>query len=398
MHVGTLLALIADRLFDGAGDPPSTGLAVLVENGRVAAVESDRGLPPRAERREFAGGTILPGLIDAHVHLCMDPSPSPMALRDLDPARLAVQGVANARATLEGGVTTVRCVGTPGNVDLVLRDAIRSGTIQGPRVIGAGRTIAMTGGHGYPMAIEADGRDGVMAAVRTQVKAGADVIKLMVTGGVLTPGGIPGTPQMLPEEIAAAITVAHRAGRRVCGHAEGPEGVADAVEAGIDSIEHGYFLADDPLFPRMQANPTWLVPTLVAYAAILEQRELVPAESLANAERAIERHRESFRHALAAGIPVAMGSDAGTPGNPHGMNWKEVAHMVGQGMAPAAALRAATLEAAQLLGLEDVGAIRSGFIADLLIVEGDPIEGIEALGRVRSVWQAGRAVAGEMGA
>ncbi len=387
-----LLALVADRVFNGTGDRHSDGFAVLVEDGYIAGVESDRALPGGIERQEFEGATLLPGLIDSHVHLCMDPSPAPMTTRSLDPARLALQGAANARATLESGVTTVRCVGTPGNVDLVLRDAIREGRIPGPRLLGAGRTIAMTGGHGHPMAIEADGRDAVIAAVRSQVKSGADVIKLMVTGGVLTPGGIPGTPQMLPEEIAAAIMVAHRAGRRVCGHAEGPEGVADAVNAGIDSIEHGYFLADDPLFPLMKQQSTWLVPTLVAYAAILEQRDLVPAESLSNAERAIERHRESFRHAVAGGVPVAMGSDAGTPGNPHGANWKEVVHMVDQGMPPAAAVRAATSGGATLLGLDEVGQVAPGFLADLLVVDGDPLDDPAALNRVRSVWQSGRPV------
>jgi imidazolonepropionase-like amidohydrolase len=289
-------------------------------------------------------------------------------------------------------VTTVRCVGTPANVDLVLRDAIRENRILGPRIVGAGKTIAMTGGHGYPMAIEADGVDAVVAAVRTQIKAGADVIKLMVTGGVLTPGGIPGTPQLLRSEIEAAINVAHRAGRKVCGHAEGAEGVRDAIEAGIDSIEHGYFDADDPLFAQMKTNPTRVVPTLVAYAAIVEQRDLVPRESLANAERAIERHRESFRFAVAAGAPIAMGSDAGTPGNPHGRNWREIEHMVAQGMTPVAALRASTVDAASLLGRDDIGWIRPGYAADLVAVHGDPLADILALSRVARVWKDGRAI------
>jgi imidazolonepropionase-like amidohydrolase len=205
-------------------------------------------------------------------------------------------------------------------------------------------------------------------------------------------------PQLLPEELEAAITVAHRAGRRVCGHAEGAEGVRDAVAAGIDSIEHGYFDADDPLFATMKAHPTWLVPTLVAYAAILNLRDTLPSEAVENAELAIERHRESFRHALAAGVPIAMGSDAGTPGNPHGENWREVAHMVAQGMPVAQALQAATLEAARLLGLTDTGAIAPGYAADLLVVQGDPLADVTALGQTRAVWKAGAPVAlGEVG-
>jgi imidazolonepropionase-like amidohydrolase len=380
-------------LFDSATGALRRDVAVTVEGERIVAVESDRGV---AEANltvvEAPGCTLLPGLIDAHVHLCMDAREAPAA-RASDPAEVAVRGVAGALATIRSGVTTVRCVGTPGNVDLVLRNAIAAGRIPGPRVVAAGRPIAMTGGHGHAMAIEADGADAVVAAVRAQIKAGVDVIKLMVTGGVLTPGGKPGTPQMLPEEIAAAVTVAHRANRRVCGHAEGAEGVRDAVLAGINSIEHGYFDADDPLFPRMRANPTWLVPTLVAYAAILDVRDTLPAEAVANAESAIERHRASFRYALAAGVPIAMGSDAGTPANPHGENWREVAHMIAQGMAPDAALSAATRGGAALLGLEDVGEIATGMRADLLLVAGNPLEEIDCLASVRGVWSNGRRLA-----
>jgi imidazolonepropionase-like amidohydrolase len=322
----------------------------------------------------------------------MDAGESPLG-RATDPAEVAIRGVRGALATLRGGVTTVRCVGTPENVDFALRDAVAQGRILGPRIVAAGRTIAMTGGHGHAMAIEADGVDAVMAAVRTQIKAGADVIKLMVTGGVLTPGGRPGTPQMLPEEITAAVRVAHRAGRRVCGHAEGPEGVRDAVNAGIDSIEHGSFTAGDPLFARMQTNPTYLAPTLVAYAAILEGRDSLPAEAVANAEEAIEKHRQSFRAALKGGVPIAMGSDAGTPLNPHGENWREVAHMIDQGMPPGAAIKAATLTAAALLGADEVGGIATGKIADLLLVGGNPLKDITSLANVRDVWAKGRRLA-----
>jgi imidazolonepropionase-like amidohydrolase len=380
-------------LFDSATGELRRNLAVTVAGERIVAVELDRGVADVSLTIvEAPGCTLLPGLIDAHVHLSMDASEAPAA-RASDAAEVAVRGVAGALATIRAGVTAVRCVGTPGNVDLVLRNAIAVGRIPGPRIVAAGRPIAITGGHGHAMAIEADGVEAVIAAVRAQIKAGVDVVKLMVTGGVLTPGGRPGTPQMLPDEIAAAVTVAHRANRRVCGHAEGAEGVRDAVLAGIDSIEHGYFDADDPLFPRMRANPAWLVPTLVAYAAILDVRDTLPAEAVANAEAAIERHRASFRSALAAGIPIAMGSDAGTPANSHGENWREVAHMVAQGMPPAAALIAATRGGAALLGLDDVGEIVAGMRADLLLVAGNPLEEIACLAAVRGVWSNGRRVA-----
>lgn len=386
-------AIVPDRLVNPNAGTTLQNQAVIVESSRIVSVESNTSLPATLATFEFPDCTLLPGLIDAHVHLCMNPDSVMSDARTVDPARLAIQGAANALATLQGGVTTVRCVGTAANVDLVIRDAVRAGQIPGPDIVAAGRVIAMTGGHGHQMAIEADGVASIVQAVREQVKSGADVIKLMVTGGVLTPGGRPGMPQLLPEELHAAITVAHRAGRRVCGHAEGPEGVRDAVVAGIDSIEHGYFVADDPLFAAMQEHPTWLVPTLVAYAAILDLRDSLPLEAVTNAELAIERHRESFRHALAAGIPIAMGSDAGTPGNPHGENWREVVHMVSQGMAVERAIHAATVEAARLLGLADTGAIEPGYAADLLVVAGDPMADVMALGQTRAVWKAGASVA-----
>lgn len=377
-------------LFDSRQGKLLKNMAVLIEGERIVSVESDRGLAASdAQVVEAAECTLLPGLIDVHVHLCMDARDTP-AQRPSNQAELAIRGVTGAARTVQAGVTTVRCVGTPNNVDLIVRDAIREGRIIGPRVLGSGRTIAITGGHSYPMALEADGVDAVIAAVRTQIKAGADVIKLMVTGGVLTPGGRPGTPQMLPAEIEAAVSVAHRMNRRVCGHAEGAEGVRDAITAGIDSIEHGYFTEDDPLFATMTTNPTWLSPTLVAYAAILDGRDWLPQEAVENAELAIERHRQSFRYALAAGVRIAMGSDAGTPLNPHGENWREIAHMIAQGMSPMAALRAATIEGATLLGLENIGVIEPDKAADLLLVAGSPLEEISTLGNVRHVWTRGR--------
>jgi imidazolonepropionase-like amidohydrolase len=383
-------------VFDSRSGAMRRDVAVRIDGTRIVGVDDDRGISGGDHAViEAPDCTLLPGLIDTHVHLCMDPGDTP-GVRPIDAATLAIRGVAGALATLRGGVTTVRCVGTPANVDLTLRDASARDTIPGPRIVAAGRTIAMTGGHGHTMAIEADGVDAVMAAVRTQIKAGVDVIKLMVTGGVLTPGGHPGTPQMLTEEIAAAIRVAHRANRRVCGHAEGPDGVRDAVEAGIDSIEHGFFSENDPLFAAMQANPTYLVPTLVAYAAILEERDTLPTEAVANAEAAIERHQQSFRAAMQGGVPIAMGSDAGTPGNPHGKNWREIAHMIAQGMEPAAALQAATLTAATLLGIEDVGVVEAGMNADLLLVRGNPLTDITCLADVRDVWSRGRRLADVM--
>lgn len=380
-------AITAERLFNSLTGSIESHRVVIVEDGRILSVESDAGLPAAvAENRiEFADSTLLPGLIDCHVHLAMDGT----AQRTTDPVLATVRAVRGALDTVRSGVTTVRCVGTPGNVDLTIRDAIRDRVIVGPRVVAAGSPIAMTGGHAHTMAIEVDGADAVTAAVRRQIKAGVDVIKLMVTGGVLTPGIRPGTPQLTREEIAAAITIAHRAGRKVCGHAEGTVGVRDAIECGIDSVEHGLFEEDDPLLEQMKSQGTTLVPTLIAYQAILEGRDALSAESVRNAELAISRNQVSLQRALEAGVAIAMGSDAGTPSNPHGANWRETELMVQLGMSTSQALQASTLAGAELLGLDQVGQIAPEYSADLLVVRGNPVEQISDLANVSAVWSRG---------
>jgi imidazolonepropionase-like amidohydrolase len=380
-------AIAAERLFNSLTGTIESNRVVIVQDGRILSVESDVGLPAAvAETRiEFADSTLLPGLIDCHVHLAMDGT----SQRTIDPVLAAVRAVRGALDTVRSGVTTVRCVGTPGNVDLTIRDAIRDRVIIGPRVVAAGSPIAMTGGHAHTMAIEVDGADAVTAAVRRQVKAGVDVIKLMVTGGVLTPGIRPGTPQLTRDEIATAITIAHRAGRKVCGHAEGTDGVRDAIECGIDSVEHGLFEENDPLLERMKSQGTTLVPTLIAYQAILEGRDALSAESVSNAELAISRNQVSFQRALKAGVVIAMGSDAGTPFNPHGANWRETELMVQLGMSEAQALQASTLVGAELLGLELVGQIAPEHSADMLVVHGNPVEHISDLANVAAVWSRG---------
>lgn len=383
-------AVIAEQLFDSATRTMRRNLVVLIEGDRILSVESDAGLPSTINdnRLEFPHSTLLPGLVDCHVHLAMDGS----ADRTTDAALSTIRSVRGAAATVRSGVTTVRCVGTPSNVDFVVRDAVRDRLIPGPRIVAAGQPIAMTGGHAHTMAIEVDGVDAVMAAVRTQVKAGADVIKLMITGGVLTPGIRPGTPQLNRQEIEAAIMTAHRAGRKVCGHAEGAEGVRDAIESGIDSVEHGLFDAGDPLFERMKHQGTALVPTLIAYQAILEAHDTLTSEAVANAEQAITRNQSSFQHAVKAGIDIAMGSDAGTPFNPHGANWREIELMILLGMTHGQALQASTMGGACLLGIGDIGHLSEGKSADLLVVAGDPLVQIRALADIHAVWARGERV------
>ena len=249
----------------------------------------------------------------------------------------------------------------------------------------------MTGGHGHAFSIEADGPDQVRKAVRTCIRNGADVIKLFATGGVLTPCGIPGIPQLDLEELEAAVREAHKHGIRLAAHAEGRQGVNDALAAGIDSIEHGYFLDNDEGIERLVRNGAFLVPTIMAYDLIANgSAHGISSEAVRSAASALEYNTVGFRNAVDAGAKIAMGSDAGTPLNDHGRAWRELAFMVKNGMHPMQALVAATRGGAELLGMgHDIGTLEPGKAADLVVVDGDPLSDISEIGRVSWVVKNG---------
>src|SRR6185436_14314832 len=296
---------------DGSGGPPVSGRAVVVEQGRIAAVVSAAEAPSGTTLR-LDGLTLLPGLINMHVHLCFggEADPATVMLREAYPMTV-IKAVLRARLTVEAGVTTVRDLGGRDYAELSVRDAIRGGLIPGPRVLCAGRGICMTGGHGWNMiGRESDGPDDVRKAVREQLKAGADVIKIFATGGVMTPGVEPNSAQLTADEVRAAIEEARKAGRRTAAHAMGSDGIANCLAAGI---------------------PEYAVRKSLAVA---------------------DRHLEGFRMALRAGVTIAAGTDAGTPCNPHGTLVPELALMVKGGMTPGAVVHAATAAAARVLGLE----------------------------------------------
>jgi imidazolonepropionase-like amidohydrolase len=385
----------AGRLIDGTGRPPVTDAEVLVEDGRIVAVGPAGGAPvPGPHRRiEVPGGTVLPGLIDAHVHLFHHADPAPWRRFLEEPEALTmVRGVHNVRATLMAGFTTVRVTGSPAALDLVLERAIAEGLVPGPRIVGAGQTICTTGGHGYLHGLEADGPDGVRRAVRLNLKRGARGIKLTVTAGIATPGHrMPGTPQFQEAEIRAAVEEAGQAGVKVCVHAQGSVGVQRALAAGVHSIEHGYFLDDAASLAHMVDRQVFLVPTLVAYALVLEKADAgIPAEAVAKARFAIEAHRRSYQLAVEAGVPIAMGSDAGTEFNVHGENAREFAFMVDNGLSPMDALVAGTRNGARLLGVDaEVGTLEPGKLADLIAVSDDPLARIDAMRRPCLVMKGG---------
>lgn len=369
-------------LFDGTGAPPRAGVDVLLADGRIAAIGG--GASPRADAEvvDLGGRWLMPGIIDCHVHLTFNGDPDEVSGAPTVPAPiLGWNASENARRTLEAGITTVRDLGARDAVNILLRNQIAAGKLPGPRVRAVGAAICMTGGHGWWIGRQADGADEIRKAVREQLRAGADAIKLIATGGVMTPGVDPRSPQLTEEELCAGVEEAHKAFVRVGAHAQATAGIKNAIRAGVDSIEHGIYL-DDEAIALMKERGTFLVPTLVAPENISRYGIAagIPAYMVEKSDRAREAHRESFRKALRAGVRIAMGTDAGTPFNRHGRNAEEIALMVACGMSPTEALLAATRHAADLLDiLADTGTIEPGKAADLLIVDDDPLMDIRIL-------------------
>ncbi len=379
------------------GNPMLKDAWVRVENGRIAEVSaSEPRISPSAERIEAPDATLLPGLVDCHVHLSL--SGRPDWLEEVkEPYALACWRAAQyARASLNAGFTLLRTLGGREGMDVALRDAQARGIVEAPRISAANMVVCITGGHGSWMGREADGPDDVRQAVREQLKAGADAIKLVATGGVMTPGVEPGAQQMTYEELKAGVEEAHKAGKNTASHAQGSDGIKAAVMAGIDSIEHGFYLTDE-IVSLMKERGTAYSATLVAGKGIAEAPPgTVPDWARAKAQRVLQAHVDSFQRAYRAGVKMVLGTDAGTPYNYHGANAQELLLMVRHGMAPLDALRAATRNGAELLRRGDqVGTIEPGKLADFVLCTGDAARDPALLAEqrnLRAVVQGGRVV------
>jgi len=363
---------------------------VTVEDGTVVDVGDATADAPELD---VDGSFVVPGLVDAHVHLMMDGRADSASLASETEPALAYQAARNLADLLDAGVTTVRDLGAPGTLALDAGRAVERGVLDGPRVLAAGENVVMTGGHGHWFGREADGRAEIRTAVREQLKKGADVVKCMATGGVLTEGAHIGGTELDEEELRTLVATAAAKGRPTAAHAHAAAGIKNATRAGISSVEHGTYM-DREAAQLMAERGTYWVPTASALAGIVEHGvdAGIPEWAVEKAEAAEREFASSFEYALDEGVPIAMGTDAGTPFNFHGDVPRELALMVEYGLSPEAALEAATVNAADLLGLDDVGLVRPGYAADLVVLPADPREDAAAWGRAEHVVKGGELV------
>lgn len=401
------LTLWNGRLIDGGGGPPVDRAVVRTSGGRIVAIDRAQGSPPPGAI-DLAGKSVLPGLIDAHAHVVSDTDRSPgfgppPALHGEEPRPDALRWfilAKSARAFLAAGITTVRDVGSPDDEAITLREAIRLGLVEGPLIVSCARILSATapGGRIFgTMYEEADGPWEMRRAVRRQLRRGADYIKLMATGARSVERENPEPAQMTTEELAAAVDEAHRMGVRVAAHAEGLEGARLAIEAGVDTIEHGLSLHRDPaLLDRMAERGIVLVPTLTTFHDLAERFQEDFAPSLvAQAKRQNEEALQTLVAARDAGVVLAMGYDSGPPG----ASAKELVRMAEAGLTPSQAIAAATTGSARALGMDDRGLIAPGKVADAIVVDGDPLADPSILAdptRIVMVVQGGRPVAGRL--
>ena len=403
--------ILAGRLFGATNESVRENQVVVIEGERIKTVASVASvkIPAGATVVDLSKATVLPGLIDCHTHLGSR-SDRYDEIYDfkMTPFDSAFSGVVNARKTLEAGFTTVRDVGSLPFLAVDLRNAINEGYVPGPRIVASGPGISITGGHGdlnnyspqtrvtmFPEERDygiADGADQLRQTIRAQAKYGVDVIKILATGGVLSKGDKPGAPQYTLEELRVAAETAHMTGRKIAAHAHGAEGIKNSIVAGIDSIEHAS-LVDDEGIRLAKEHGTYFVMDIYNDDYILnEAPKFGLSQEKIDKERGVGRlQRENFEKAFKAGVKMAFGTDAGV--YPHGENAKQFSYMVKYGMSPAQAIRAATFNAADLIGRsQDVGTIEPGKYADIIAVESDPMADVRVLEHVSFVMKGGAVV------
>ncbi|WP_029136359.1 amidohydrolase family protein [Nakamurella lactea] len=402
MHADQQIVLHHCSVVDGVHDKPRAGEAVLIQGDRISAIGPEGELlaaaAPEAKRLDLGGAFVMPGLLNMHTHFSLSlPGPGGGAVSALSPHALALYMADGARRTLNSGVTTVRCVAEKDHAEFAIRAAIDAGTAVGPRIFSAGRALVCTGGHGYEGTdtLECDGADDFRRGARAQISAGADLIKVMISGGIAGEHEAIDTPQLTVDEMAAVIETAHAWGRRVTAHAGPAPIIEQAVRLGLDCVEHGYQLTE-PVAALMAERGTSLVPTLIVtrcgdFFDTLGVPQWMQRRSL----DAGPRHVESYQLALAAGVEMLLGSDMPPYQETGGTTAtvRELEHMAAFGLTPPAALRAATIGPARWLGADaDIGTVEPGKYADLIAMDGDPTQDVSALRSLRWVMKGGDVV------
>ncbi len=390
------------KLLDVKSGQYLNNVTVAIKDGQIVSV----GAASSGPVLDLSNATCLPGLIDVHEHITGDARMPVYKSLGVSVPRRTLQGVKFARITLLAGFTTIRNLGADAYTDVALRDAVADGDIEGPRMFVSGPALGITGGHcddnllapEYKHFDEgvADGPWAVRTKVRENVKYGVDVIKICASGGVMSKGDKPGTPEYTVEEIKAITDEAHKLGRKVAAHAHGTEAIKNAILGGVDSVEHASFI-DAEGIELAKKHGTYLVFDIYNDDFILQEGAKVGMlpESIVKERTVGQTQRENFRKAYLAGAKLAFGTDGGV--YPHGDNWKQFPYMVEFGMKPVEAIRTATIEAADLLGLAGkAGVIAPGAYADLIAVQGDPLVDIHALGNVRFVMKDGRVYKNEV--
>ena len=382
------------RLIDGLAAEPATDMNLLIEDGTIAAIGPAVSLDGADETIDATGKTVMPGMIDAHLHLIGTRAYDPVLATVEAPFVRAARGVADVGKLIEAGFTSVRCAGS--NLGVSLNAAVEEGTIPGPRIVAANLAISQTAGHGdlhmlppdwltgpYATSRIADGPDDCRRAAREQIRAGAGVIKIMTTGGVLSEKDSPNHPQFVDEEVAAMVEEAHRVGIKVMSHAQSEVGIQLALRNGVDTIEHAIYLDAETIDLLLEKDAV-VVPTFAIVDALVNFGRAVgvPEYAMKKAEESHKAHLESIRRAFEAGVKIAVGTDfLGPAGVAHGDNAVELEILVKQvGMSPMEAIASATRIGAEALGLEDeIGTLSVGKKADLLMVDGDPSQDVTLL-------------------
>ena len=400
-------AIVGGTVVDLDGEAPLENAVILVEGERIAAIGAADNveIPDGAERIDVKGAWLIPGLMNMHVHLGLVlPGKLAAELANESEAALALRMAANARASLQAGVTTIRLTGERAHADLALMRAINKGQADGPRIYSAGEALTISAGHGSKQSgrTKYDGPDALVKGARTQISAGAQWIKIAISGGIATDGGGLAEALMMPEEIRAVVDAAHRFGVQVTAHSGSPAATNVAVDAGLDCVEHGYFL-DRPTLKKMKEHGTWLVPTIVVSqpaTAPFFERIGSPPWYLKRRESAGKAHWRALEMAIEEGVNIALGTDQ-MPAEPNDgttATAREAQYYVEAGMTPLQALRSATIETARLLKAEDeIGSLEAGKYADIVAVDRDPTQDIKALRNILLVMKGGEVYRNDLG-